>query len=125
MLTASSGSIRGEPRGWRPWFEEAWDAECCDMHRVYGIDEWLHRGEPCRRGQWSKRGDPSPEFAQSFDPPLRGITGDQSRIDAANGDTDDPAGYHTRFDQTLVHTGLVGPECAAALQQEDLVIKFT
>ena len=64
-----------------------------------------------------------PEFLEPFDPALWRIACDESGVNRANGDADDPVRGAAVFDQALVRTSLVGSERSTSLQQQDLVIK--
>jgi hypothetical protein len=59
-----------------------------------------------------------PERAQTVDPRVGGVAGDDGGIDGADRDAGDPVGGDVRLGQCLVHAGLVGAERAAALQDE-------
>jgi len=51
-----------------------------------------------------------PEGAQLFEPCLRGVAGDQGRIDRANRNSGDPIGMQVCLGEPLIHAGLEGAE---------------
>jgi len=59
-----------------------------------------------------------PEGAQLFEPCLRGVAGDQGRIDRANRNSGDPIGMQVCLGEPLIHAGLEGAERAATLQYQ-------
>ena len=63
-------------------------------------------------------GNRVPEFAQSFDPPLRPIAGDQRAVDAADRCAANPTHLDLGFIKRLVHTGLIGAQSTATLEDE-------
>src|SRR6185312_14020081 len=62
--------------------------------------------------------DRLPEFAQPFHPPLGRVAGDDRRVQRADRDAGQPVRLQAGLVQRLEHAGLVGAECAAALQHQ-------
>ena len=59
-----------------------------------------------------------PELTQPFEPLVRRVTGDQGRIDGANGGADHPVRLDAALVQRVVDTPLVGAQGAAALKHK-------
>ena len=58
-------------------------------------------------------------------PALGRVAGHQGRVDGADRDADEPVGRHADLGEALVDPALIGPQCPAALQQQDFVIVLT
>ena len=63
-------------------------------------------------------GDQLPELAQALDPPLRRIAGNDGAVDRTDRDAGDPVRQIAPLRQGLVDAGLIGTECAAALEHK-------
>ena len=86
-----------------------------------------HHVRSPRAKQWRRRyklsdwraGDPAPELFEAPQAQLRWVASDQTGIDGADGSADHPIRLDSRFAQRLIDPGLIGAECAAALQYQD------
>src|SRR4051794_17629157 len=108
-LLAFSQSASGSPHA-RPFSGHFWKSEGC-RHQSTDVPKQV---------RWLT--DSAPEAAQCFYAVLGCIAGDYGGVQGANRDARNPGGFDTHFSEPLVDAGLIGTQCAAALQdQTDLV----
>src|SRR5271157_6234115 len=84
--------------GCKVWRRQAWREKARNAKRRDGGGAQIieHRAKRIKYRRWNDRGhrrNAIPEFAQSFDAPLRRVAGDQCGIDGADRYTGDPVGY--------------------------------
>src|SRR5262245_23168320 len=99
---------------------------------VYGsslIDQLMHKRVLQFNGYeiWDaqgRRADGLPKFTQSIDALVRGIAGDNRRVDRTDRNSRDPIRMKIRLSQGLIYPGLVGAECSASLQHQDNLLEW-
>src|ERR687895_1928567 len=64
-----------------------------------------------------------PELLESWHAVVRFVSGDQARIDRADGGADDPVRLDAGLVQCLIDSGLVGAKRTTALEDEDDLLR--
>src|SRR5262249_10375633 len=83
------------------------------------VGNHVGQSAPCRSGEPRAVRHPRPEFLKPLESILAGIAGNQAGIYRANRCSDDPIWLNAAFMQRVIDAGLVGAECASALQNQD------
>ena len=117
-----SAALRSEEWRRHARDEETGNAENDDRRGVDPSKRDPQRVELCGSDQRQSRRHAIPEFAQPFDSPFGRIARDQRCVDGADRNACDPVGREALLGHAFVHSGLVGAERTAALQDKNAVL---